>query len=62
METHWCILNIIGTDALELKHYAISTRNACYIFNVLVQLNKNVHLRWIKLENKATFENKYPVV
>ena len=37
MEMHGCILNIVGTDALVLKHHDIRTHSACCVFIVLVQ-------------------------
>ena len=35
METHWCLLNTVATDALVLKHQAISNHSADYVFIVL---------------------------
>ena len=39
MEMHGCILSIVATDALVLKHQAISTHSADEIFVLLYQFH-----------------------
>ena len=61
-KTHGCLVSIVATDALVLKHQAISSRNADLTFIVLDQfhIKKILHLWWTTLENKKCFEKKWP--
>ena len=44
-ETHGCVVSIVATDALVLKHQAISIHNADWTFIVLDQFHtKNITL------------------
>ena len=62
-ETHRCILSIVTTDVLVLKHQTISTHSADQICIPFDQFNRNLlHIAWTKLENKVTFGKKYPVI
>ena len=52
LETHGCILNIVATDVLVLKHQVISIHSADYIFIVLDLFHgKNITLLWTALGN-----------
>ena len=60
-EMHGCVVSIVATDALVLKHQAISIHNADHIFIVLDQFHiKILHLWYTTLENKITFWKKWP--
>ena len=49
-ETHGCVVSTVATDALVLKHQAISIHNADWIFIVLDHFHiKILHLWWTKL-------------
>ena len=63
-ETHGCVVSTVATDALVLKHQAISIHNADWTFIVLDQFYIEIlHLWCTTLENKITFWKKiYPVV
>ena len=39
LETHWCVISIVATDAMVLKHQAISSQGADLIFIVLEQIH-----------------------
>ena len=58
-ETHACVVSTVVTDALVLKHQAISIHNANQTLIVLDQFHiKNIaHTR---LENKITLWKKWP--
>ena len=59
LEMHGCILSTLATDALVLKHQAISIHSADKIFIVLDHFHaKILHLQWTRLENKITFFQK----
>ena len=47
-ETHGCVVSIVATDALVLKHQAISIHNADWTLLVLDQfhIKKILHIRW----------------
>ena len=58
-EMHGCIVSIVATDALVLKHQAISIHNTDWTFIVLGQFRtKILHLWWTTIENKKCFEKK----
>ena len=60
-ETHGCIVSTVATDALVLKHQAISIHNADQTFIVLDQFHiKLLHIRWTASENEITFLKKWP--
>ena len=60
-ETHGCVVSTVATDALVLKHQAISIHNADYTFIVLDQFQTNIlHFWCTRLENKITFWKKWP--
>ena len=49
LEIHRCILSTVATDALVLKHLAISIHSADWIFIVMDQfLTKMLHLEWAR--------------
>ena len=59
-ETHGCVVSTVATDALVLKHQAISIHNADQIFIVLDQFHIRIlHLWCTTLENKITFWKKW---
>ena len=58
-ETHGRVVSTMATDALVLKHQAISIQNADLTFIVLDQFQiKLLHIRWTASENKITFWKK----
>ena len=58
-ETHGCIVSTVATDALVLKHQAISIHNADKTFIVLDQFYiKPQYIRWTASENEITFWKK----
>ena len=58
-ETHGCVVSTVATDALLLKHQAISIHNADLTFIVLDQFHiKILHIRWTASENEITFWKK----
>ena len=60
-ETHGCVVSTVVTDALVLKHQAISIHNADQMFILFHQFRiKKLHLWWTTLENKITFWKKWP--
>ena len=60
-ETHGCVVSTVATDALVLKHQAISIHNADLTFIVLDQFHIKIsHLWWTTLRNKITFLKKWP--
>ena len=60
-ETHGCVVSTVATDALVLKHQAISIHNADETFMVLDQFHiKILHLCCTRLENKITFWKRWP--
>ena len=62
-ETHGCVVSTVATDALVLKHQAISIHNPDYTFIALDQFHmKILHLWWTTLKNKVTFWKIDPVV
>ena len=62
-ETHGCIVSTVATDALVLKHQAISIHNADLTFIVLDQFHIKILHKWCtRLENKITFWKNEPVV
>ena len=56
-ETHGCILSTVATDALVLKHQAISIHNADWIAIVLDQFHTKKYHSYKEqiLENKIPF-------
>ena len=57
LETHGCILSTVATDALVLKHQAISIYNADKIIAVLDQFHTEIlQLQGTILENNIHFE------
>ena len=55
-ESHGCVVSTVATDALVLKHHAISIHNADLTFIVLDQFHIKIsHLWWTTLRNKITF-------
>ena len=58
LETHVCVISTVATDALVLKHQAISMHNAGYIFIVLERLQLGGTI-W---EKHYILKKKYPVV
>ena len=59
-ETHGCVVSTVATDALVLKHQAISIHNADKTFIVLDQYHIKIsHLWWTTLQNKITFLKKW---
>ena len=62
-KSHECILSAVATDALGLKHQAISIHSADQIFIVLGQFHAKVlHLLWTALENEIAFWKSHPVI
>ena len=62
-ETHGYVVSTVATDALVLKHQAISIHNADLTFIVLDQFHiKILHIWCTTLENKITFWKNDPVV
>ena len=60
-ETHGCVVSTVATDALVLKHQAISIHNADFTFIVSDQFHiKILHIRWTASENEITFWKKWP--
>ena len=60
-ETHGCVVSTVATDALVLKHQAISIHNADLTFIALDQFHiKILHIRWTASENEITFWKKWP--
>ena len=60
-ETHGCVVSTVATDALVLKHQAISIHNTDQAFIVLDQFHIKIpHLRWTISRNKITFLKKWP--
>ena len=60
-ETHGCVVSTVATDALVLKHQAISIHNADLTFIVLDQFHiKILHIRWTASQNEITFWKKWP--
>ena len=60
-ETHGCKVNTMVTDALVLKHQAISIYNADLTFIVLDHFHIKIsHLWWTTLRNLITFLKKWP--
>ena len=58
-ETHGYIVSTVATDALVLKHQAISIHNAEWTFIVIDQFDIKVsHLWWTTLRNKITVLKK----
>ena len=59
---HGCIFNIVATDALVLKHQAISIHSADLIVIALEQCHTEIlQLDEMILENIIIFEKNYPV-
>ena len=42
LETHWCVIKTVTTDALVLKHRALSIHNADLTFSRLHQIHTNI--------------------
>ena len=60
-EAHGHVVSTVATDALVLKHQAISIRNADQIFISFDQFHtKTLHLWWTTLANKIMFWKKWP--
>ena len=56
LEIHGCVLSTVATDALVLKHQAISTHIAEKMFIVLNQFHTQMFgTWWTTSENKITF-------
>ena len=56
---HVCVVRTVATDALVLKHQAISIHNADLTFIVLDQFHiKLLHIMWTASENEITFWKK----
>ena len=52
-ETHGCVVSTVATDALVLKHQAISIHNADKTLIILEQFYiKLLHIRWTASENE----------
>ena len=63
LEKCGCILSPVATDALVLKHQAISIYNTHWKLIVLDQFHTEIlQQKGTILENKITFWKKYPVV
>ena len=59
LEMHGCVVSTVATDALVLKHQAISIHNADLTFIVLDQFHiKLLHIRWTASEKEITFKKK----
>ena len=55
-EMHGCIVSTVATDALVLKHQAISILSTDQIFNLLDQFHmKILHFCWTTFGNKITY-------
>ena len=63
-ETHGCLVSTVATDALVLKHQAISIHNADETFIVVDQFYiKILHKRWTASENEITsWKKNDPVI
>ena len=62
-EMHGCVVSTVATDALVLKHQAISINNADQTFIVLDQFHiKLLHISWTASENEITFWKNDPVI
>ena len=46
-ETHECIRSTVATDALVLKHQAISTHSADDVLNVLGQFHTKIYITFV---------------
>ena len=58
-ETHGCVVSIVATDALVLKHQAISILSADQTFIVLDQFHMEIfHLCWTTFGNRITYWKK----
>ena len=56
---HAYVVSTMATDALVLKHQAISIHNADYDFIVLDQIHANIlYIQWTTLQNITTFIKK----
>ena len=54
-ERHGCVVSTVATDALVLKHQAISIHDVYLTFIILDRFQiKILHLQWTILENKIT--------
>ena len=59
LDMHGCILSTVATDALVLKHQAISIDNAEQISIASDQIQtKTLHLWWAALENEIQVGKK----
>ena len=60
-ETHGCVVSTVATDALVLKHQAITIHNADQTFIVLDQFHIKILRLWCtRLENEISFRKKWP--
>ena len=58
-EPHGSVITTVATDALVLKHQAITIHNADLTFIVLDRFHiKILHIRWTASENEITFWKK----
>ena len=61
LETHGCVVSTVATDALVLKHQAISFLITDKTFNLLDQFHmKILHFCWTTFGNKITYWTKWP--
>ena len=58
LETHVCVLSTMATDALVLKHRAISIHNPDGIFIVLDQFHAKHYIHNLWNKNKFIFTKK----
>ena len=60
-ETHRCVVSTVATDALVLKHQAISILSTDSTFNLLDQFQmKILDFCWTTFRNKITYWKKWP--
>ena len=60
-ETHGCVVSTVATDALVLKHQAISILRTDYTFNLLDQFHmKILYFCWTTFGNKITYWENWP--
>ena len=60
-ETHGCVVSTVATDALVLKHQAISILSADWTSIVLDMFHKKIlHICWTTFGNKIVYWKKWP--
>ena len=62
LQIHGFVLSTVATDALVLKHQAISIHSSKWIFLLLDSSNKKYYIYMKKTENKIILEKKNIVV